>query len=139
MAKYKVHLVYETSVTVTVEADNENEAEQKALLEVNSDKYNEELLENMDLEYQDDPELVPDKPVLGMQVYDYCGEVWHVADYCQYKDAGQFECLKEKYDTGAFEDLEQMGELDPEDYIVAVQRGSEKALFLWDPSGVWYE
>ena len=57
MAKFNVTLYYHTNVTVEVEADNEQEALELAEMEVDDEKYNEQLLGNLDKD--NDPDVTP--------------------------------------------------------------------------------
>ena len=57
MAKFDVTFYYHTSVTVEVEAENEEEALELAEMEVDDEKYNEQLLGNLDED--NDPDVTP--------------------------------------------------------------------------------
>lgn len=57
MAKFGVTLYYHTNVTVEVEAENEQEALELAEMEVDDEKYNEQLLGNLDED--NDPDVTP--------------------------------------------------------------------------------
>lgn len=57
MAKFDVTFYYHTSVTVEVEAENEDEALSNAQMEVDDEKYNEQLLGNLDED--NDPDVTP--------------------------------------------------------------------------------
>lgn len=57
MAKFNVTFYYHTSVTVEVEAENEDEALSNAQMEVDDEKYNEQLLGNLDED--NDPDVTP--------------------------------------------------------------------------------
>ena len=57
MAKFNVTLYYHTNVTVEVEAENEQEALELAEMEVDDEKYNEQLLGNLDKD--NDPDVTP--------------------------------------------------------------------------------
>ena len=58
MAKYTVHFNYHTYVEVTVDADNAKEALEKAKDEVCDEKYNQDILNN--IEEDNDPEITND-------------------------------------------------------------------------------
>lgn len=57
MAKFNVTFYYHTSVTVEVEAENEEEALSNAQMEVDDEKYNEQILGNLDED--NDPDVTP--------------------------------------------------------------------------------
>ena len=57
MAKFNVTLYYHTNVTVEVEAENEQEALELAEMEVDDEKYNEQLLGNLDED--NNPDVTP--------------------------------------------------------------------------------
>ena len=57
MAKFNVTLYYHTNVTVEVEAENEQEALELAEMEVDDEKYNEQLLGNLDED--NNPDITP--------------------------------------------------------------------------------
>jgi hypothetical protein len=57
MAKFDVTFYYHTSVTVEVEAENEEEALELAEMEVDDEKYNEQILGNLDED--NDPDVTP--------------------------------------------------------------------------------
>ena len=57
MAKFDVTFYYHTSVTVEVEAENEEEALEIANMEVDDEKYNEQVLGNLDED--NDPDVTP--------------------------------------------------------------------------------
>ena len=57
MAKFDVTFYYHTSVTVEVEAETEKEALANAQMEVDDEKYNEQLLGNLDED--NDPDVTP--------------------------------------------------------------------------------
>ena len=57
MAKFDVTFYYHTSVTVEVEAENEEEALAIAETEVDDEKYNEQILGNLDED--NDPDVTP--------------------------------------------------------------------------------
>ena len=57
MAKFNVTLYYHTNVTVEVEAENEEEALELAEMEVDDEKYNEQLLGNLDED--NNPDVTP--------------------------------------------------------------------------------
>ena len=57
MAKFDVTFYYHTSVTVEVEAENEEEALELAVMEVDDEKYNEQILGNLDED--NDPDVTP--------------------------------------------------------------------------------
>ena len=57
MAKFNVTLYYHTNVTVEVEAENEEEALEIAEMEVDDEKYNEQILGNLDED--NDPDVTP--------------------------------------------------------------------------------
>lgn len=57
MAKFNVTFYYHTSVTVEVEAENEEEALEIAEMEVDDEKYNEQVLGNLDED--NDPDVTP--------------------------------------------------------------------------------
>lgn len=57
MAKFDVTFYYHTSVTVEVEAENEEEALEIAEMEVDDEKYNEQILGNLDED--NDPDVTP--------------------------------------------------------------------------------
>jgi len=57
MAKFNVTFYYHTSVTVEVEAENEEEALEIANMEVDDEKYNEQVLGNLDED--NDPDVTP--------------------------------------------------------------------------------
>lgn len=56
MAKFDVTFYYHTSVTVEVEAENEEEALEIAEMEVDDEKYNEQILGNLDEDNSPDVE-----------------------------------------------------------------------------------
>ena len=57
MAKFNVTLYYHTNVTVEVEAENEQEALELAEMEVDDEKYNEQLLGTLDED--NNPDVTP--------------------------------------------------------------------------------
>lgn len=57
MAKFDVTFYYHTSVTVEVEAENEEEALELAEMEVDDEKYNEQILGNLDED--NSPDVTP--------------------------------------------------------------------------------
>jgi hypothetical protein len=57
MAKFDVTFYYHTSVTVEVEAENEEEALELAEMEVDDEKYNEQILGNLDED--NNPDVTP--------------------------------------------------------------------------------
>lgn len=57
MAKFDVTFYYHTSVTVEVEAENEEEALEIAEMEVDDEKYNEQILGNLDED--NSPDVTP--------------------------------------------------------------------------------
>lgn len=58
MARYTVHFNYHTYVEVAVDADNAKEALEKAKDEVCDEKYNQDILNN--IEEDNDPEITND-------------------------------------------------------------------------------
>jgi hypothetical protein len=58
MAKFNVTFYYHTNVTVTVEADNEREALANAQMEVENEKYNEQILGGLQEDSSPDVEEV---------------------------------------------------------------------------------
>jgi len=57
MAKFNVTFYYHTNVTVEVEAENEQEALANAQMEVEDEKYNQTLLNNLQEDNGPDVEL----------------------------------------------------------------------------------
>lgn len=57
MAKFKVTFYYHTNVTVEVEAENKQEALANAQMEVEDEKYDEQILGNLDED--NDPDVTP--------------------------------------------------------------------------------
>ena len=57
MAKFNVTFYYHTSVTVEVEAENEERALDIAEIELQDEKYNEQILSNLDED--NDPDVEP--------------------------------------------------------------------------------
>lgn len=57
MAKFDVTFYYHTSVTVEVEAENEEDALEIAEMEVDDEKYNEQILGNLDED--NSPDVTP--------------------------------------------------------------------------------
>ena len=57
MAKFKITFYYHTNVTVEVEAENKQEALANAQMEVEDEKYDEQILGNLDED--NDPDVTP--------------------------------------------------------------------------------